>query len=133
MRNDPLLNIGRGSLALVAGLAALGFGAALADEGRPGGAAGGITVERLVPVEAPAAGWRARSGDDLVAVLSAWGHRAGWTVVVEQNANWKFTVPFASGGGFREAVDAVLAGFSSAGSPPVVIFYTNNVMTIGVR
>ena len=77
--------------------------------------------------------WTAQAGDYLVPTLSEWGARAGHDVIVEQNSDWRFGVDYRGEGSFREALDEVIAGFSTAAVPPVVTFYTNNVMTIGVR
>lgn len=77
--------------------------------------------------------WEARAGDDLVPVLVRWGREAGFDVVVERSSDWRFGVPFRHSGSFRGAVDEVIAGFSTAATPPYVTFYTNNVMTIGAR
>lgn len=77
--------------------------------------------------------WTARSGDYLVPVLVNWGERAGYDVIVEQKSDWRFVVPYSSNGDFRGAVDEVLTGFLTSAHSPVVVFYSNDVMTIGVR
>lgn len=77
--------------------------------------------------------WNASAGDFLVPVLTEWGTKAGYNVIVEHNSDWRFGVPFSSRGDFRDAVDEVLEGFGTAAVAPVVVFYTNKVMTIGVR
>lgn len=89
-------------------------------------------AEKSMP-DAYAGKWNAAAGDFLVPVLTEWGTKAGYDVIVEHNSDWRFGVPFASNGGFRDAVDEVLEGFGTAAVPPVVVFYTNKVMTIGVR
>lgn len=77
--------------------------------------------------------WSAEAGDFLVPVLSEWGKKAGYEVIVEHNSDWRFGVSYSERGNFRSAVDDVISGFATAAVPPVVVFYTNNVMTIGVR
>jgi hypothetical protein len=77
--------------------------------------------------------WNAAAGDFLVPVLTEWGEKAGYNVIVEQNSDWRFGVPYSQNGSLRAAVDDVINGFATAATPPVVVFYTNNVMTIGVR
>ena len=77
--------------------------------------------------------WKASAGDFLVSVMTRWGEQAGYDVVVEQDGNWRFGVNYSRSGLFREAVDEVIAGFVTAASAPVIVFYTNDVMVIGVR
>ena len=77
--------------------------------------------------------WKADPGDTLVSVLTDWGTKAGYDVLVEQNENWRFGVSYTHNGDFREAVEEVIAGFATAAIPPVIVFYTNDVMTIGTR
>ena len=77
--------------------------------------------------------WTAEAGDFLVPVLTEWGERAGYDVIVENNSDWRFGVDYTSRGDFRVVVDDVIEGFSSAAVPPVIVFYNNNVMTIGAH
>ncbi len=93
----------------------------------------GVIAERLVNKPVVTAGWSALPGEFLVPVLVRWGEKAGYDVIVNDNSDWRFGVGYAHDGSFRGAVDEVIAGFSTAAVPPVVVFYTNNVMTIGVH
>jgi hypothetical protein len=77
--------------------------------------------------------WNASAGDYLVPVLVSWGTKAGYDVIVEQEDDWRFAVAYSYDGDFRGAVDEVISGFMTAASAPVVVFYSNDVMTIGVR
>lgn len=77
--------------------------------------------------------WRAMAGDLLVPVLSDWGAKAGYAVVVDHDSDWIFGVDFSAAGDFRAAVAKVIAGFGNSAVPPFVVFYGNDVMTIGVR
>jgi hypothetical protein len=133
---DKLLKIKGTALALVAGLAFTACGPAMAGEGHISSAAKSHGVESHAKTKRPGhshAKWSAHAGDFLVPVLTRWGQKEGYDVIVEHNSDWRFGVDFSNNASFRGAVDDVLAGFASAAVPPVVIFYTNNVMTIGVR
>lgn len=77
--------------------------------------------------------WQAAAGDFLVPVLTQWGEQAGYTVIIEQNADWRFGVSYSQNSSIRAAIEDVIVGFSTSARPPVVVFYTNNVMTIGTR
>lgn len=93
----------------------------------------GKGAKTIVAPEAEMQGWVADPGDYLVDVLTAWGEKSGYNVIVEGPSDWRFGVGYQAHGDFRAAVDEVIAGFASAAVPPVVVFYNNNVMTIGVR
>lgn len=99
----------------------------------PGEAVVPALPEEETPELVSAPLWEARAGEDLVPVLVRWGREAGFDVIVERSSDWRFGVPFRHNGSFRGAVDEVIAGFSTAATPPFVTFYTNNVMTIGAR
>lgn len=81
----------------------------------------------------PAGLWSTSAGSELASVLTVWGGRAGFAVVVERNSDWSPDVDFSSDCKFREAVEVLLAGFATAAVPPVVAFNANDVMTIGAR
>jgi hypothetical protein len=93
----------------------------------------GLITKDLADKPVAIAGWKALPGEFLVPVLVRWGEKAGYDVIVNHNSDWRFGVGYSHDGAFRGAVDEVIAGFSTAAVPPVVVFYTNNVMTIGVH
>lgn len=93
----------------------------------------GLIADKVVDKPVALSGWSALPGEFLVPVLVRWGEKAGYDVIVNDNSDWRFGVGYTHDGAFRGAVDEVIAGFSTAAVPPVVVFYTNNVMTIGVH
>lgn len=92
-----------------------------------------VLAETHTPILVAAPIWEAHVGESLVDVLIRWGRLSGFEVILERGSDWRFGVPFRHTGSFRGAVDEVVAGFSTAATPPYITFYTNNVMTIGAR
>lgn len=87
------------------------------------------------PAKAAVTSWSAQPGDKLIDVLAAWGTAEGYVVMPQPGAptDWTFEVPFSGSESFRTSVEEAVAGFKTASYPPVVVFYTNNVLSIGVK
>lgn len=83
--------------------------------------------------ESPSGRWSAVAGSKLVRVLSEWGGKAGYALVVERESDRRLETGFSSDGKCREALEDLIAGFAAATVPPVVAFNANDVMTIGAR
>lgn len=79
----------------------------------------------------PAGLWSASAESEPVRVLAEWGGSAGFAAFVERHSGWSLDADFSRDGKLREAAENPLAGFATAAVPPVVVFHSNDVMTIG--
>lgn len=83
------------------------------------------------PTPAPLPHWTAKKGEHLSDVLTRWGKKAGYNVIVDGPAEWKLGVRFAEVGSFENVVEQLVKGFARDGLPPSVRIHSNKVLKIG--
>ena len=86
-----------------------------------------VTAPQTVPEPV----WTAANGASFTDVVEAWAARAGYRVVVETQESWTLGVPVSITGDFEAALEELVRGLGSAGRPPAVLIYANNVVRIG--
>ena len=87
-------------------------------------------VEETVPLPPPPV-WTAAQGEFLADVLTRWGTKAGWTVIVDTTDAWRLQVAFRAEAAFDAAVAELIRGMGHDGVPPRVRLYPNQVLRLG--
>ena len=75
--------------------------------------------------------WTAAQGEFLADVLTRWGTKAGWTVIVDTTDAWRLQVAFRAEAAFDAAVSELIRGLGHDGVPPRVRLYPNQVLRLG--
>ena len=75
--------------------------------------------------------WTAAQGEFLADVLTRWGTKAGWTVIVDTTDAWRLQVAFRAEAAFDAAVAELIRGLGHDGVPPRVRLYPNQVLRLG--
>lgn len=83
------------------------------------------------PAPPPLPVWTARSGQFLITVVRAWARKAGYSVIVATNDDWKLEVPVSVQSTFEDALKTLVAGFQMNGAPPYIQLFPNHVLKIG--
>lgn len=83
------------------------------------------------PQPAPVPVWTAQKGEHFTTVITRWAAAAGYTVVLETNEDWQFSVPVNEQGSFRDVLQRVVRGLAAQGTAPAVQVFNNNVVKIG--
>ena len=83
------------------------------------------------PALPPPPVWTAKQGEFLADVLTRWGTRAGWTVIVDTTDAWRLAVAFRTQAAFDAAVAELIRGMGHDGVPPRVRLYPNQVLRLG--
>ena len=83
------------------------------------------------PALPPPPVWTAAQGEFLADVLTRWGTKAGWTVIVDTTDAWRLQVAFRAEAAFDTAVAELIRGMGHDGVPPRVRLYPNQVLRLG--
>ena len=83
------------------------------------------------PALPPPPVWTAAQGEFLADVLTRWGTKAGWTVIVDTTDAWRLQVAFRAEAAFDAAVAELIRGMGHDGVPPRVRLYPNQVLRLG--
>ena len=90
-----------------------------------------VEEEPAPPPLPPPPVWTAAQGEFLADVLTRWGTKAGWTVIVDTTDAWRLQVAFRTEAAFDTAVAELVRGMGHDGVPPMVRLYPNNVLRLG--
>ena len=101
-----------------------------ARSGTPASEAKAEPVEEKPPLPPPPV-WNAAQGEFLADVLTRWGAKAGWTVLIDTTDAWRLAVPFQTEGAFDSAVAELIRGMGHDGVPPRVRLHPNRVLRLG--
>ena len=90
-----------------------------------------VDAPEVKPALPPPPVWTAAQGEFLADVLTRWGTKAGWTVIVDTTDAWRLAVAFRAEAAFDAAVAELIRGLGHDGTPPRVRLYPNSVLRLG--